>query len=87
MVYLTLTIGIVIVASLLMALAERYRRAQTTPNLAREQVAGEVSLGTTSHIEGIVLCMTAITLNNGVSVMTENVALERKGGNERKTNK
>jgi hypothetical protein len=32
------------------------------------QVAGQVSLGTTSHFEGVVLCQTAITLGTGASV-------------------
>ena len=32
------------------------------------QVAGEVTIGTTSHFEGIVLSMTGITLNTGASV-------------------
>lgn len=32
------------------------------------QVSGAVSLGTTAHLEGIVLCQTAITLSTGASV-------------------
>ena len=32
------------------------------------QVAGQVTLGTTSHLEGIVLCKTAITLQTGASL-------------------
>lgn len=32
------------------------------------QVAGRVDLGTTSHLEGVVLCQTAITLGTGASV-------------------
>lgn len=32
------------------------------------QVAGEVILGTTSHLEGVVLSMTGITLHTGASV-------------------
>lgn len=32
------------------------------------QVAGKVEVGTTAHLEGIVLCETAITLNTGASV-------------------
>ena|SRR6185312_6104928 len=32
------------------------------------QVAGSVDLGTTSHLEGIVLCQTAITLRTGASI-------------------
>jgi hypothetical protein len=32
------------------------------------QVSGQVSLGTTAHFEGIVLCQTAVTLGTGASV-------------------
>jgi hypothetical protein len=32
------------------------------------QVAGEVVLGTTSHFEGVILCMTAIHLQTGASI-------------------
>lgn len=32
------------------------------------QVAGEVTIGTTSHFEGIILSMTGITLNTGASL-------------------
>jgi len=32
------------------------------------QVAGGVTLDTTAHLEGIVLCQTAISLNTGASV-------------------
>jgi len=32
------------------------------------QVAGTVTLGTTSHFEGIILSMTGITLNTGASM-------------------
>lgn len=32
------------------------------------QVAGMVDLGTTSHLEGVILCQTAITLRTGASV-------------------
>lgn len=32
------------------------------------QVGGEVTIGTTSHFEGIILSMTGITLNNGASL-------------------
>ncbi len=32
------------------------------------QVAGDVSLGTTSHLEGVVLCKTAITLQTGATL-------------------
>jgi len=32
------------------------------------QVAGQVTLGTTSHLEGIVLCKTNITLQTGASL-------------------
>ena len=32
------------------------------------QVAGSVDLGTTSHLEGIVLCQTAINLRTGASI-------------------
>ncbi len=32
------------------------------------QVAGEVTIGTTSHFEGIILSMTGITLNTGATL-------------------
>lgn len=32
------------------------------------QVAGNVTLGTTSHVEGIVLCQTSVTLQTGASI-------------------
>jgi hypothetical protein len=32
------------------------------------QVAGEVTVGTTAHIEGIILCQTGITFNTGASI-------------------